>query len=64
MHINQGVLQQLPENGDVSELTSLQLEESATEEQEQSLQEDQHTYLAHLCLMLYSSMPVYRTMTE
>ena len=40
------MLQQLPENGDVSELTSLQLEESATEEHEQPLQE--HLHGAHL----------------
>ena len=47
VHLNQDVLQQLPENGDVSELTSLQLEESAAaEEQEQPSQED--LYGAHL----------------
>ena len=60
MHIcNQDVLQQLPENGDVSELTLLQLEESATEEQEQLLQEHlngAHLCLAYLCLLLYSSI--------
>ena len=47
VHLNQDVLQQLPENGDVSELTLLQLEESAAaEEQEQPSQED--LYGAHL----------------
>ena len=40
VHLNQDVLQQLPENSDVSELTSLQLEKSATEEHEQSSQKD------------------------
>ena len=33
MHLDQDVLQQLPENGGVSELTSLQLEESAAAEE-------------------------------
>ena len=46
VHLNQDVLQQLPENGDMSELTSLQLDESATNEHSQPSQED--LYGAHL----------------
>ena len=46
VHLNQDALQQLPENGDLSELTSLQLDESATNEHSQPSQED--LYGAHL----------------
>ena len=46
VHLNQDMLQRLPENSDISEIASLQLEKSATEEQEQSSQED--LYGAHL----------------
>ena len=46
VHLNQDVLQQLSENGDMSELTSLQLDESATNEHSQPSQED--LYGAHL----------------
>ena len=47
VHLNENVLQQLPENGDVFELTSLQLEESTTDDQSHvPFQEDVHG--AHL----------------
>ena len=46
VHLNQDVLQQLPENGDVSELSTLLLEESASEDDSPPSQED--LYGAHL----------------
>ena len=46
VHLNEDVLQQLPENGDISELTSLQLQESTAEDHTQPSQED--LYRAHL----------------
>ena len=46
VHFNQDVLQQLPENGDVSELSTLLLEESASEDDSPPSQED--LYGAHL----------------
>ena len=46
VHLNEDVLQQLPENDDVSQLTSLQLEESTTDEH--SLSSQDNLYEAHL----------------
>jgi len=46
VHLNEEVLQQLPENGNISELTSLQLEETTEEDPSQPSQED--LYGAHL----------------
>ena len=46
MHLDADVLQQLPENGDMTELTSLQLEESTSDDLSQPAQED--LYAAHL----------------
>ena len=46
VHLNEDVLQQLPENGDISELTSLQLQESTAKDHTQPSQED--LYRAHL----------------
>ena len=47
VHLNEDVLQQLPENGDITELTSLQLHESTSEDPSQpNRQED--LYRAHL----------------
>ena len=45
VHINEDVLQQLPENGNITELTSFQLEESS-EDHSQPSQED--LYRPHL----------------
>ncbi len=46
VHLNEDILRQLPENGDISELTSLQLEESTSEDPSQPSQQD--LYGAHL----------------
>ena len=51
VHLNQDVLQPLPENGDISELTSLQLDESTTNEHSQPSYMEP-TFQAPLCLML------------
>lgn len=40
MHLDEHVLQQLPENGDITELKSLQLEELTSEDLSQPSQED------------------------
>ena len=46
MHLDADVLQQLPEDGDITDLTSLQLEEPTTEDPSQPPQDD--IYRAHL----------------
>ena len=46
VHLNEDALQQLPEDGDITELTSLQLEESTPDDLSQQPQED--VYGAHL----------------